>query len=224
MSELVQKLKKRPIFTLVAYFILYDICFMALEQMHRQYHIVHCALDDLIPFTRFAVLPYVLWFGWVPVMIFLFLYHSREEFWSLFGTIAAGTASSLVLYALVPTAQNLRQPLVGNDPLTGLVRMIYTVDTPTNVCPSLHVFVTVAILLSIYDSEWVRSRRFKIVNTVIAIAICLSTVLINQHSVVDVVCGIALAIYLHEVICCGSSLLPTGEQLRRKRFMRRSSH
>ena len=32
-------------------------------------HIIHCAVDDLIPFNEWFVLPYFLWYAWVPVFM-----------------------------------------------------------------------------------------------------------------------------------------------------------
>lgn len=215
MSDWIVKLKKHPFLVMGGYFILYDLCFFALEAWPRRYHVVHCALDDIIPFVPAAVVPYVVWFGWVPAMLFLFLYRSRDLFWKLFGTIACGTAASLLLYALVPTCQNLRGSVAGGGVFSQMVGQIYQVDTPTNVCLSLHVFVTVTILMAVCDALWA-SRRFRALHLALGGAICLSTLLINQHSVIDVVCGAALAIYLYNVIARGRSFLPFVVQPRRR--------
>ena len=36
-------------------------------------HIIHCAVDDLIPFNEWFVLPYFLWYAWVPVFMLYFI-------------------------------------------------------------------------------------------------------------------------------------------------------
>lgn len=42
----------------------FGLMFMFLErfQPERHYYVVHCALDDLIPFWEWALIPYLLWF------------------------------------------------------------------------------------------------------------------------------------------------------------------
>lgn len=214
MTNFLAKLKRHPLLVMGGYFLIYDLCFFMLEAWPRQYHVVYCGLDDLIPFAPVAVVPYVAWFVWVPGVLFFLLYRCRDLFWKTFSSIAAGTAVSLTLYALIPTAQNLRAPLTGTDPFTEMVRMIYRMDTPTNVCPSLHVFVSVVLLLALADAPAI-GRRALFLHRALGGAICLSTVLINQHSIIDLVCGLALAVYLYGVIAHGRPLLPALSASRR---------
>lgn len=192
-----EKLKMRPLLVICLYFAAYLVTFFLLEKIPRsQFHIIHCTLDDHIPFVAIAVVPYVLWFLWVPFHVMRFLVRSREEFWRLFCTIMAGTAVSLAIFAIFPTALHLRQPLLGTDPFTWLVGIIRQADTATNVCPSLHVFVSVEIWLAILDSNWT-SRRAKWHNGIICFLICLSTILIDQHSCIDLLCGVIMALIFH---------------------------
>jgi membrane-associated phospholipid phosphatase len=78
--------------------------------------------------------------------------------------------------------------------------MIYRSDTATNVCPSLHVFVTVLLLLALCDAAWLSptKRRLK---ELLAVAICASTVLIDQHSLIDVACGVVLGLWVYAAFC-----------------------
>lgn len=193
------RLRSRPLLTVSLYFLLYQAVFVFLEQWKRVPHIVHCRLDDWIPFIPAAVVPYVLWFAWVPLTMLWLLRRDRERFWRLFFTIACGTAFALAVYAVYPTIQLRRRTLYGRDVFTSLIRFIYTVDTPTNVCPSLHVFVSVAVLLAVCGSVHM-ARRYKLLHGVLAVAICLSTVVIRQHSCVDVVCGLALAFAVYALV------------------------
>ena len=52
---------------------------------------VHCRLDDLIPFCKYAVVPYVAWFVWIPFTLFYFLWKApRADFWRLCLPLFAG--------------------------------------------------------------------------------------------------------------------------------------
>lgn len=194
-----EKLKQHPLAAIGLYMAFYFLVFFTLEAVPRSsFHIIHCTLDDHIPFLPVAVVPYVVWFGWVPFWVLRFLLRSKEEFWRMFSTIVAGTAVALAIYTVYPTAVALRQPLTVEGPFTALLWVIYGFDTPTNVCPSLHVFVSVELWLSLHDSEWV-SRTAQKWNLALCAAICCSTVLIDQHSCIDVLCGLILAIAMHSL-------------------------
>ena len=59
----------------------------------------------------------------------------------------------MLFYAIVPNGLALRPKYVpGTDIFAQLVRMIYRSDTPMNVCPSIHVFNSVTLMLAYYRS------------------------------------------------------------------------
>lgn len=46
--------------------------------------LVHCHLDDLIPFCKYAIVPYFAWFLWIPFTLFYLLWKApRADFWRL---------------------------------------------------------------------------------------------------------------------------------------------
>lgn len=111
-------------------------------------------------------------------------------------------AISLLLYLLFPNGVQLRpETIAGDNIAASLMQMVWAVDTSTNVCPSIHVSTTVAIFLAVRRSR-IWQRRSLVVGGcgVLAALICLSTVFLKQHSVIDVLCGIALTLVLHLVV------------------------
>ena len=63
----VQWVKNNPHCLAMLYFVFYLIAFFSLEQIHRpDLHIIHCALDDVIPFCEWFIIPYCLWFLVMP--------------------------------------------------------------------------------------------------------------------------------------------------------------
>ena len=77
--------------------------------------------------------------------------------------------------------------------------MFYKYDTPTNVFPSMHVYNAIGGAFSISYSKRF-SKGWKINSHVIAVSIVLSTMFIKQHSVTDVVSGIALALVMYYIV------------------------
>ena len=74
---------------------------------------VHCRLDDLIPFCKYAIVPYILWFPWIPFTLFYLLYKApREDFWRLCIPLFTGMTMTLLFYAIVPNGLALRPKYV----------------------------------------------------------------------------------------------------------------
>ena len=68
--------------------------------------------------------------------------------------------------------------------LTRLAAFIYAFDTPTGVCPSLHVAYSLGIA-SVWTKEKGVSIWWKTFVVFAVVMICLSTMFIKQHSAVD---------------------------------------
>lgn len=193
---------RHPILFMALYAVFYLASFAFLEK-----HIlipdlwVHCRLDDLIPFCKYAIIPYVMWFPWIPFTLFYLLWKApRADFWRLCLPLFAGMTLSLLFYVVVPNGLTLRPRSVpGTDIFAVAVRSLYRSDTPTNVCPSIHVFNSVTLMLAYYRSNCFdapRRRWMRPASAVLCLAIVLSTMLLKQHSVIDVVFGILLALVL----------------------------
>ena len=74
---------------------LYMLVFLSgffLLELHEpsDVHIIHCAVDDLIPFNEWFVLPYFLWYAWVPVFMIYFMIKDREAYLRLCFVMFAG--------------------------------------------------------------------------------------------------------------------------------------
>ena len=208
-------LRRHPLATAAGYLLLYLAVFQLLQLWQRPVLQVHCRLDDMMPFWKWAVIPYVLWFAWVPAVFLLLLRRAPEAYWKALCGQAVGTATALTLYVLLPTGLHLRQRVYGTDLAAQLLRLIYRVDPPVNVCPSLHVFVTVLLLLVLLGTPGVVSTAARHLNVWIALAICTSTVLIDQHSVIDVACGLLLALGVYGRVCRTQARQPERTPRRR---------
>ena len=165
---------RHPVWFMALYALFYLTFFSLLEHTVLTPDLwVHCRLDDVIPFCKYAIVPYLLWFPWIPFTLF---------------------------YVIVPNGLALRPHFVpGNDIFAQLVRMIYRSDTPMNVCPSIHVFNSVTLMLAYYRSavfDAPRRRWMRPAAMVLCMSITLSTMLLKQHSVIDVVFGLLLALAL----------------------------
>ena len=193
---------RHPIWFMAFYLVFYLSVFHWLEANITVPEVwVHCRLDDLIPFCKYAVIPYFAWFIWIPFTLFYLLWKApRADFWRLCLPLFAGMTIALAVYVVVPNGLDLRPYRVyGSDFFARTVRRLYDTDTATNVCPSIHVFNSVTLMMAYYRSRifdepcrrWMRPAA-----AVLCVSIIASTVLLKQHSCIDVVLGILLALVL----------------------------
>ena len=150
-------------------------------------------LDDKIPFISAFVVPYVLWYVLIfGVGIYLFK-KDHEGFKRYMSFIGISFFSIIILNMLFPNEQNLRADLTFQEGVfVKAVAFIYSVDTNTNVCPSMHVVGALGAVFSVWQRRLSKFWRYTL--TVLGIFICLSTVFIKQHSLLDVIIAIPYAV------------------------------
>jgi len=148
--------------------------------------LIWCPLDDRIPFCEWFLIPYVSWYLLIAGSLGWFLWKDRERFRWLQTYILITQVIGIFCFFLLPSKQDLRPEIFPRDNfLTGLVRFLYAVDTPTGVCPSMHVAWSLALI-----SAWTRKKdspifwRWSV--TAWCALICVSVVFIKQHSALDI--------------------------------------
>lgn len=181
-------------FSILLLMIPVQIWFQYLESNLRPKYMTQTVLDAYIPFIREFVVPYVLWFAYVPFGLIYLGLHSKRDFYKLFFALCGGMAMANIVFTVFPNAQGLRPIIHSDDPFSTLIKFIYTTDTPTNVCPSLHVIEAVAVNVAVQNSTAFSERRYqKTISSIFTLLVCFSTVFIKQHSVLDVFCGLIVA-------------------------------
>ena len=176
----------------VGYFVLYFLTENLIPP--EKCYPVHCALDDIIPFCEWFLLFYAGWYVLIVVSIVYFLLYDVESFRRMQTYIIITQVVAMTIYILLPSRQDLRPETFSRDNfLTRLMAFIYTVDTNTGVCPSLHVAYSLGIA-----STWLKkkdaSRAVKVFITVLVFFICISVAFVKQHSVVDIFAAIPVGI------------------------------
>ena len=184
------------------YIFIYFPWFLWLEQRDVTYTMIHTRIDELIPFLEIFVIPYFLWFLYVPVVLFLFFFKSKKEFYRLAKFLFIGMSICLLICTLWPNGQPLRVDLTGHDNIfASLVSGLYKTDTCTNVFPSIHAFNSIACSIAIFKSEILKNKKWiKLSSLILTILICLSTMFLKQHSIIDVFGSIALSMMMYAFV------------------------
>lgn len=157
-------------------------------------HVIHCALDDIIPFCEWFLLPYVFWYALIVFSLGYFLLYDVDSFKKLQTYIIITQVVAMTVYILYPSCQNLRPTEFSNrNFLTDCIGFLYAFDTNTGVLPSLHCaysFGIASVWLKTKNTSWLW-KGFVVIAVVL---ICLSTMFIKQHSALDFFAALPLGL------------------------------
>ena len=194
-------IRENPHSWFMAYWLFYLSAFFGLELRQGDYYLIQCPSDNKIPFAEEFVLFYLSWFVLLAGAQFWSLFKSKRDFLRLVFVMFLGNTICLGIYWIAPNGITLRPDTVPDNVWGWMVGLLYQADTPTNVCPSIHVSSSVAIALTGGSSELLKGKKWlKVLLAVWAILICISTLFIKQHSVVDVFWGAIISLALYGIL------------------------
>ena len=136
---------------LLLYWPVYGLLFMFVERFYQvdSYYAVHCALDDYIPFNELFLIPYMFWFLFLIGMHLYTLLYDTRAFRQMMKFIIISYSVTIIIYFIFPTCQLLRPESFARDNvLTRFMAGFYRFDTNTNVCPSIHVIGSLAVMFT----------------------------------------------------------------------------
>ena len=109
---------------------------------------------------------------------------------------------AMAWYILWPSRQDLRpEAFPRENILTAVMAFIYSFDTSTGVCPSLHVAYSLGILsVGLKDREL--AVGWKTALTVFVLGVCVAVCFVKQHSAVDVLAALPVSL-VAEIIVFG---------------------
>lgn len=179
------------------YFPCYILAYIFVERIMpvSQYHVLHCAVDDVIPFCEFFVIPYI---GWVAATFLLAFYtfkYDKNSFEKLIRYFIFCTIIVFAAFILYPSAQALRpQTFERSNVCTWLTSMIYFFDTPTNTCPSMHVIGCMGLLFAGWKVKKFDNPLAHVLLSIGAVLIILSTLFLKQHSFIDIIASVPVCV------------------------------
>lgn len=228
MNQLRKFLGKHKRFLILLYLPIYLVWFCLLEKYNTHVTIIHCPLDDMIPFNKYYIIPYLMWFGYVASVVVLlglrpqrvinfkhdrgiarfFIHQDMNDFYKCCAMLMLGMTISLIVFTVFPNGLDLRPDCFEiNDVFSRMVAALYKTDTPTNVFPSIHVLNSLVVNYSFTNSASLRSLNktamyiWKFISWLLCILICLATMFLKQHSVIDVCGGTVLFFICWFIVC-----------------------
>ncbi len=173
----------------------YILRYLLIENLNpaASYTVIHCALDDKIPFCEGFVIFYVLWYAAIVGMHLYTALYDLDAFKRYSKFLMISMTMSTLIFLLFPSCQELRPTEFPRDNLlTRIMGFLYTVDTNTNVFPSEHAIGAFAVLAAAINCKSLRSQGKIIGIAILAVLISISTVFLKQHSALDVLAALPI--------------------------------
>lgn len=187
---------------LLLYWPVYGLLFLYVERFYpvASYHVMHCALDDWIPFNEWFLIPYLFWFVFLVGMHIYTLLYAPEAFRRMMHFIILTYSAAILAYLVWPTCQNLRPAAFPRDnALTAFIAGFYQFDTNTNVCPSIHVIGSLAVMFTAWHCRGLEHWGWKLAFTLTALLICVSTLFMKQHSALDILAALPICLIAYKL-------------------------
>lgn len=171
--------------------------YFATQHINLDYRIIHVALDDSIPFYPVFIIPYILWYIYIPLPMIYMFFFKRQHFTKQAIALFSGALLGCACFLIYPSAIDMRPTVEGNGFLNFCCRLIFENDNPVNVLPSLHCYEAVSIHMTTFTFGPLKNKPVLRIISFIAMAlICASTVFVKQHSIVDLIVGCLLAVLI----------------------------
>jgi membrane-associated phospholipid phosphatase len=142
-------------------------------------------------------IPFIPGFFWVYMSLYLLFlmppfFLNVEQLKRLGKQLILATLFSAIIFLLLPAELGFKRIIPKNEFYASLYSDMFHIDLPHNLVPSLHVIFSALILLSLLDAKG--STIQKTIWWGWLILICLSTLLVHQHHILDVSTGLLVAI------------------------------
>ncbi len=201
MKKLLQKYKHA--IPLVIYMIVYFLWFGYLEKtVTGHYKIIHMSIDDRIPFCEVFIIPYLMWFFYVSVVVLYLLFTDKKEYIRSCIFLFTGMTIFLIVSTLWPNGHHLRPYTLPRDNIfSNMVLALWKTDTPTNLWPSIHVYNSIGAHLAVSHAKGLEKHPvIRFFSFILCCSIILSTMLIKQHSMFDVLTAFAMATVMYIIV------------------------
>ena len=170
--------------------------YFIVKQFIPSYHLITLNIDDKMPLVPFFIIFYSIWYPYLFVVFYFIFKKDKDKFKSLIKKSILCAVIADLCFIIYPTMVT-RPEVNGYNSLISLMLYItYMTDIPVNCFPSLHCIFALLVMYAVtFDKNM--NKVFRILVGIISPLICLSTVLVKQHSVIDVVGALFLSCIIY---------------------------
>ena len=165
-----------------------------------QYHMISTPIDHMIPFNEWFVFLYISWFGYIFFSFWYFFFKDKKEYLQMITFLFTGMTLFVVVSVIYPNSLDIRPKQLDHSNIALiLVDLLYKIDTPTNVLPSIHIFNSIGMCMAFSKSKHATSIMKK-GTKILTIGIIISTFLIKQHGMIDALSAVVLSIIFYVIV------------------------
>lgn len=198
------------------YMVIYMPTFFWVESLEpaEGFHIIHTAIDDLIPVVEVFIIPYALWLPYLVIGMIAIAIRSRKLSRKTSYMLMAGMTLFIIISLAYPNALELRTHIPDRENIfMDLIKYLHSIDTPTDVLPSLHVYDAIVVAAGLHLA-FKDKKVLLVLSDVLTVLIVLSTMFIKQHSIIDVISAFVIFIPVFIIICF--VINPVGKETKSK--------
>lgn len=187
---------------LIPHYAYFPICLMILANLFTYFitpiwtnklhhYTMTTNIDECIPFLPVFVIPYILaYFQWI--LGYIGISRTEEKYCKeiMYGE-AAAKIIVCALFTLVPSTMS-RAVFENTGLCTNLVAIIYKLDAPINLFPSIHCLESWICFRGSLNHKYFDKRYSVIMGIATSLVFC-STVFIKQHVVFDIIGAVIVA-------------------------------
>ena len=145
-------------------------------------------IDGALPFLSFFVVFYILAFAQWPIGHIIIARESREYCYRVAMADIIAKLICVVFFIAMPVSI-VRPEIEGGGVFNGLARLLYFVDEPTNLFPSIHCLESYAVARCALPLKKV-PIAYKVGMAALSLLVFASVVFVKQHFFLDIVAGI----------------------------------
>ncbi|WP_251861186.1 phosphatase PAP2 family protein [Clostridium sp. Marseille-Q2269] len=197
---MIYKIKNNTLPLLLMLFIpIVNVFYGILNNSNRGVYSLVTNFDKSMPFLPEFSVPYMSWYPFVIICLIYMCFKNRNLYYkALFSIIISLIISYIVFFFFQTTVP--RAEILGNDVFSNIVKFIYRTDSPYNCFPSIHVVTTYIIMRFMLNKEIKNRRTTNNIVIILGILIILSTQLIKQHVLLDIIFAIILGEGIYNMI------------------------
>ncbi len=148
-------------------------------------------IDEMIPFIPWTITIYWLGYGLWVANYCLGAFFDKSGFNRALLAHYMGEVVCFLCFVFLPTTM-ARAEITGTGFFDRLMMGTYTVDSADNLLPSIHCFVSWISWIAVRGNDRI-PKWYQVFSFIFAAAVCISTVTVKQHVVLDIVTGVGLA-------------------------------
>ena len=154
-------------------------------------HSLSTPLDEKIPVLPAWVTIYFLSFVSWAVTVFWIMMESKRHAYRLCGVYTIIMIVSTVCFLAYPVTIE-RPEITGSGLFNEWMRFLYRVDSPTNLCPSLHVVISYLCWRCTLDCKKI-PKWYQWFNLIFLILVCFTILFVKQHFIADIGAGLVVS-------------------------------